>query len=110
MAKSIKRYAQCLDIVTSMQSKQQYKLTCDLLNSVKQRIIFFPKSMIYALAHLTKLKPTIDSVKCHYIKAGEITQFHQRNQMISENAWQWRIKDGAFGANAPPPLVEEPDF
>ena len=35
---------------------------------------------------LQKLKPTIDHVKCRYIK-GEITQFHQRNQMISENAW-----------------------
>ena len=43
--------------------------------------------MIYALAHFTKLKPTIDLVKCHYIKAEEITQFHQRNQMISENDW-----------------------
>ena len=35
---------------------------------------------------LQKLKPTIDPVKCCYIKA-EITQFHQRNRMISENAW-----------------------
>ena len=42
--------------------------------------------MIYALAHLTKLKLTIDSMKYRYIKAEEITQFHQRNQMISENA------------------------
>ena len=42
---------------------------------------------IYALAHFTKLKPTIDPVKCHYIKADVITQFHQRNRMISENAW-----------------------
>ena len=42
--------------------------------------------MIYALAHFTKLKPTIDLVKCHYIKA-EITEFHLRNQIISENAW-----------------------
>ena len=32
MAKSIKCYAQCLDIatMTRMQEKQQYKLTCDL--------------------------------------------------------------------------------
>ena len=36
---------------------------------------------------LQKLKPTIDPVKCRYIKGEEITQFHQRNQMISENAW-----------------------
>ena len=43
--------------------------------------------MIYALAHFTKLKPTINPVNCHYIKAEEITQFHQRNQMISENVW-----------------------
>ena len=35
---------------------------------------------------LQKLKPIIDLVKCPYIKA-EITQFHQRNRMISENAW-----------------------
>ena len=26
-------------------------------------------------------------MKCHYIKAEEITWFHQRNRMISENAW-----------------------
>ena len=43
--------------------------------------------MIYALAHFTtKLKPTIDPVKCRYIKAEEITQFHQRSRMVSENA------------------------
>ena len=36
---------------------------------------------------LQKVKPTIDPVKCRYIKGEEITQFHQRNQMISENAW-----------------------
>ena len=42
--------------------------------------------LIYALAYFTKLKPTINPVKCHYIKAEEITLFHQRNQMISENA------------------------
>ena len=50
--------------------------------------------MIYALAHFTKLKPTIDPVKCHYIKAEEITQFHQRNQMISENAWNALMRIG----------------
>ena len=43
--------------------------------------------MIYSFANFTKLKPTIDPVKCHYIKVEEITQFHQRNQMISKNAW-----------------------
>ena len=30
--------------------------------------------MTYALAHFTKLKPTINPVKCHYIKEEEITQ------------------------------------
>ena len=45
------------------------------------------------LAHFTKLKPTIDPVKCHYIKA-EITQFHQRNRMISEKAWNALMKIG----------------
>ena len=49
--------------------------------------------MIYALAHFIKLKPTIDPVKCHYIKA-EITQFHQRNQRISENAWNALMRIG----------------
>ena len=49
--------------------------------------------MIYALAHFTKPKPTIDPVKCRYIK-GEITQFHQRNQMISENAWNALMRIG----------------
>ena len=78
----------------TIQSKEQYQLTCDLLHSVKQRSIFFPKSMAYALAHFTKLKPTIDPVKCRYIKAEEITQFDQRNQMISENAWNTVMKIG----------------
>ena len=50
--------------------------------------------MIYALAHFTKLKPFIDPVKCHYIKGEEITQFHQRNQMISENAWNALTRNG----------------
>ena len=50
--------------------------------------------MIYALAHFIKLKPTIDPVKCPYIKAEEITQFHQRNQMISENAWNALMRIG----------------
>ena len=50
--------------------------------------------MIYALAHFTKLKPTIDPVKCHYITAEEITQFPQRNQMISENAWNALMRIG----------------
>ena len=50
--------------------------------------------MIYALAHFTKLKPTIDPVKCHYIIGEEITQFHQRNQMISENAWNALTRNG----------------
>ena len=50
--------------------------------------------MIYALAHFTKLKPAINSVKYHYIKAQEITQFHQRNQMISENAWNALMRIG----------------
>ena len=42
---------------------------------------------------LQKLKPTIDPVKCRYIK-GEITQFHQKNQMISENAWNALMRIG----------------
>ena len=52
--------------------------------------------MIYALAHFTKLKPTIDPVKCHYIKVEEIThvQFHQRNQITSENAWNALMRIG----------------
>ena len=50
--------------------------------------------MIYALAHFIKLKPTIDPVKYHYIKAEKITQFHQRNWMISENAWDALIRIG----------------
>ena len=41
----------------------------------------------FTLIILQKLKPTIDPVKCRYFKGEEITQFHQRNQMISENAW-----------------------
>ena len=95
MAKSISiTPSVCMDIATSMQSKQQYKLTCDLLHSVKQRTIFFPKSVIYALVHFTKLKPTIDPVKCHYIKAQEITRFHQRNQTISGNAWNAFTRNG----------------
>ena len=79
----------------TIQSKQQYKLTCDL-HSVKQQTIFFPMSMIYALAHFTKLEPTIDPVKCHYITAEEITQFHQRSQMISENAWNTLMRIGGI--------------
>ena len=94
MAKSIKCYASVWTSATSMQSNQQYNLTCDLLHSVKQQTIFFPKSMIYALAHFTKLKPTIYPVKCHYIKAEEITQFHQRNHMISEKAWNALMRIG----------------
>ena len=43
---------------------------------------------------LQKLKPTIDLVKCCYIKGEEITQFHQRNQMISENAWNALMRIG----------------
>ena len=43
---------------------------------------------------LQKLKPTIDPVKCRYIKGEEITQFHQRNQMISENAWNALMRIG----------------
>ena len=43
---------------------------------------------------LQKLKPTIDHVKCRYIKGEEITQFHQRNQMISENAWNALMRIG----------------
>ena len=62
--------------VTRIQSKQQYKLTCDLLHSVRQTNYLL--LLIYALAHFTKLKPTIEPVKCHYIKTEEITQFHQR--------------------------------
>ena len=50
--------------------------------------------MTYALAHCTKLKPTINPVKCRYIKVEEITQFHQRNRMISENAWNALIRIG----------------
>ena len=50
--------------------------------------------IIYALAHFTKLKLTINPVKCHYIKAEEITQFHQRNWMISENAWNALMRIG----------------
>ena len=53
--------------------------------------------MIYALAHFAKLKPTlnpVNPVKCHYIKAEEITQFHQRNQTISENAWNALMRIG----------------
>ena len=50
--------------------------------------------MIYALAHFTNLKPTIDPVKCHCIKAEEITRFHQRNQMISENTWNVLMRIG----------------
>ena len=49
---------------------------------------------------LQKLKPTIDSVKCRYIKGEEITQFHQRNQMISENAWNALMRMG--GSNCIP--------
>ena len=43
---------------------------------------------------LQKLKPTIDPVKCRYIKGEEITQFHQRNQMISGNAWNALMRIG----------------
>ena len=43
---------------------------------------------------LQKLKPTINPVKCSYIKGEEITQFHQRNQMISENAWNALMRIG----------------
>ena len=43
---------------------------------------------------LTLLKPTIDPVKCRYIKGDEITQFYQRNQMISENAWNALMRIG----------------
>ena len=43
---------------------------------------------------LQKLKPTIDPVECRYIKGEEITQFHQRNQMISENAWNALMRIG----------------
>ena len=50
--------------------------------------------MIYALAHFIKLKPTIDPVKCHYINTEEITHSHQRNQMISENAWNALMRIG----------------
>ena len=50
--------------------------------------------MIYALAHFTKLKPTINLVECHYIKAEEITQFHQRNWMILKNAWNVLMRIG----------------
>ena len=39
---------------------------------------------------LQKLKPTIDPVKCRYIKGEEITQFHQRN----ENAWNALMRIG----------------
>ena len=46
------------------------------------------------LTLLQKLKPTIDPVKCLYIKGEEITQFHQRNQMISENAWNALMRIG----------------
>ena len=54
--------------------------------------------MIYALAHFTKLKPTISPVKCHYFKAEENTQFHHKNQMIPENAWNvlMRIGDSIY--------------
>ena len=50
--------------------------------------------MIYALAHFIKLKPTIDPVKYHYIKTEEITQFYQRNRIISENAWNALMRIG----------------
>ena len=50
--------------------------------------------MIYALAHFTKLKPTINPAKCHYIKTEEITEFHQRNWLISENAWNALMRIG----------------
>jgi len=43
--------------------------------------------MTYALVLLTNLKLTIDPVKYHYNKAEEVKEFHQSNQMISENAW-----------------------
>ena len=57
--------------------------------------------MIYALAHFTKLKPTINPMKCRYNKAEEITQFHQRNQMISENAWNALMRIGGTGYITP---------
>ena len=51
---------------------------------------------------LQKLKPTIDPVKCRYIKGEEITQFHQRNQMISKNAWNALMRIGGI---LPPILI-----
>ena len=48
----------------------------------------------FTLITLQKLKPTIDPVKCRYIKGEEITQFHQRNQMISENVWNALMRIG----------------
>ena len=48
----------------------------------------------FTLITLQELKPTIDPVKCRYNKGEEITQFHQRNQMISENAWNILMKIG----------------
>jgi len=50
--------------------------------------------MTCTFAHFTKLKPTINPVKCHYIKAEQIKQFYQRNQMISEDAWNLLMRIG----------------
>ena len=54
---------------------------------------------------LQKLKPTIDPVKCRYIKGEEITQFHQRNQMISENAWNALMRIGGYNLYILPPIL-----
>jgi len=47
--------------------------------------------MTCTFSHSTKLKPTIDPVKSHYSK---IKHCYQRNQMISENAWNALMKIG----------------
>ena len=39
-------------------------------------------------------KPVPAKYTLRYIKGEEITQFHQRNQMISENAWNALMRIG----------------
>ena len=74
MAKSIKRYTQCLwDIPTLLLNVTC--LTCDLLHSVKQLTIFIPKSMIYALAHFTK-------TKTHY-RSCEVSLYEFKQKLAS---------------------------
>ena len=96
------RYAQCPAIatcMTRMQSQQHYKLTCDLLCSIKSKTTNYLLLQVYYLCfglvnYITKLKPTIDPVKHHYIKAEVITQFYKKNRMIFENAWNALMRIG----------------